>query len=128
MIIGTRIRQLREERGITRDEIEEFSGLDHSYIARIEQGLTMPPLETLERIAFALAVPLYWLFCAEEDPDPLPAPPVVTAHQHPWDTRPVESESQFLRVLGEASDALFEADPASLLEFARRTALGKLEN
>ena len=127
MIIGTRIRQLREERGITRDEIEEFSGLNHSYIARIEQGLTMPPLETLERIAFALAVPLYWLFCAEEEP--LAAPPVVTAaYQHPWDTRPVESESQFLRRLGEASDALFEADPASLLEFARRTALGKLEN
>lgn len=127
MIIGTRIRQLREERGITRAEIEKFSGLDHSYIARIEQGLTMPPLETLERIALALDIPLYWLFCAEEDP--FPAPPVVTpAHKHPWDNRPVESESQFLRRLGEASGALFKADPASLLEFARRTALGKLEN
>jgi len=127
MIIGARIRQLREERGITHDEIEESSGLDHSYIARIEQGLTVPPLETLERIAFALAVPLYLLFYAEEDS--FAASPVVTAaDQPPWEARPIESESQFLRRLGEASGALFEADPASLLEFARRTALGKLEN
>lgn len=127
MIIGTRIRQLREERGITRDEFEEFSGLEHSYIARIEQGLTMPPLETLERIALALAVPLYWLFCADEDP--FAAPPVVTAaYQHPCDDGVIESESQFLRRLEEASGALFEADPASLIEFARRTLLGKLEN
>jgi transcriptional regulator with XRE-family HTH domain len=78
MIIGHRIRQLREKRGISHDDLQEFSGLDRGYIARIEQGRTVPPLETLERIAAALAVPLYWLFYAEEDSlpaKPAPAPP-----------------------------------------------------
>ena len=127
MIIGDRIRQIREQRGISHGEIEEFSGLDRSYLARIEQGGTVPPLETLERIAAALAVPLYWLFYAEEDP--VMVPPVVTtaAHKPPVETA-LSSEEQFQRKLNEVARAPFEVDPAFLLDFARKMLLGKPEN
>jgi transcriptional regulator with XRE-family HTH domain len=122
MIIGSRIRQLREQRGITRDDIEAVSGLERSYIARIEQGRTVPPLEALERIAAALAVPLYWLFYAEDG-----SPTVPPAGSEPADTRS-NGEVQLLKRLKEVSGAPFEADPAFLLEFARRTSIGKPEN
>jgi len=125
MIIGSRIRQLREQRGITRDDIEALSGLERTYIARIEQGRTVPPLEALERIAAALAVPLYWLFYAEEGSPK--APPAGSEPAAPVETRP-SGQVQLLKKLKEVSDAPFEADPAFLLEFARRTSFGKLEN
>jgi transcriptional regulator with XRE-family HTH domain len=126
MIIGDRIRQLREQKGITRGEIEQFSGLDQSYLARIEQGRTVPPLETLERIAAALAVPLYWLFYAEEDP--ALAPPVVAAAcQRPAEWR-FTAELQLERRLQEVSGDPFEVDPAFLVDFARKMLLGKPEN
>jgi transcriptional regulator with XRE-family HTH domain len=127
MIIGHRIRQLREKRGISHDDLQEFSGLDSSYIARIEQGRTVPPLETLERIAAALAVPLYWLFYAEEDASsskPLvPAPPATAPALI---RRP--GELQLLKKLKEVSVAPFDADPAFLLDLARRASMGKPEN
>ena len=126
MIIGNRIRQLREQKGITRDDIEQSSGLDHSYIARIEQGRTVPPLEALERIAAALSVPLYWLFYADED-HPAPQPPMRSASIQ-WTKKSTPGEMQLLQKLKEVSGAPFDADPAFLLEFARRSSLGKLEN
>lgn len=126
MIIGNRIRQLREQKGITRDDIEQSSGLDHSYITRIEQGRTVPPLEALERIADALSVPLYWLFYAEEDH--LASQPPVHAASIRWTRESTPGEVQLLQRLKEVSGAPFDADPAFLVEFARRTSLGKLEN
>jgi transcriptional regulator with XRE-family HTH domain len=129
MIIGYRIRQLREQKGITHDEIQEFCGLDHSYLARIEQGRTVPRLETLERIAAALAVPLYWLFFAVEE-DSGAAPPAVDppARQQPDLAQFTGGKVQLLSRLKQACAAQFEADPAFLLEFARRMALGKPES
>ena|SRR5579863_449331 len=125
MFIGNRIRQLREQKGISRDDIEQSSGLDHSYIARIEQGRTTPPLETLERIAAALSVPLDSLFYAEEDH---PAPVSVCASSLEWRRESTPAEVQLAKRLEEVSGAPFEADPAFLVEFARRSTIGKLEN
>ena len=125
MIIGNRIRQLREMRGISHDDLGAVSGLERSYIARVEQGRTVPPLETLERIAAALCVPLYWLFFAEDD--------ALTARQAGTSPSPTlaarrTAELALLKKLKEVSGAPFEADAAFLLEFARRTVLGKPEN
>jgi len=43
-----------------------------SYISRVERGHTVPSIETLERLAAALGVPLYQLFYEGEDPPPTP--------------------------------------------------------
>ena len=66
MLIGERIRQLREQKGFSQDEIERATGLLRCYISRVEEGHTAPSLEILERLAAALDVPLDNLFYTRE--------------------------------------------------------------
>ena len=72
MIIGTRLRKLREERRLSQGDIEKRTGLLRCYISRVENGHTVPSLETLERLASALEIPLYQLFYEGDDAPPLP--------------------------------------------------------
>jgi transcriptional regulator with XRE-family HTH domain len=62
MSIGARIRQLRDQKRLSQGDIENASGLLRCYISRVENGHTVPSLETLERFAAALGVPMYQLF------------------------------------------------------------------
>jgi len=64
MLIGTRLRQLRTQKGMRQGDIEERTGLPSCRVSRIENGRTLPSLETLERFAEVLEVPLYQLFFA----------------------------------------------------------------
>jgi len=52
--------------------VEKRTGLLRCYISRIENGHTVPSLETLERIAAALEIPLYQMFYEGDQPPPLP--------------------------------------------------------
>lgn len=70
--IGPRLRQLREQRGLSQADIEQKAGLVRFYISRVENGYKLPSLRTLERFAFALDVPLYRLFYDGEEPPPTP--------------------------------------------------------
>src|SRR6266480_7840082 len=72
MIIGTRLRKLREDKKLSQGDIEERTGLLRCYISRVENGHTVPSLETLERLASALEIPLYQLFYEGDNPPPLP--------------------------------------------------------
>jgi transcriptional regulator with XRE-family HTH domain len=72
MVIGTRLRSLRAEKGLSQGDIEKSTGLLRCYISRIENGHTIPSLETLERFAGALDVPLYKLFYAGDGEAPMP--------------------------------------------------------
>ena len=72
MIIGTRLRSLREVKGLSQGDIEKSTGLLRCYISRIENGHTIPSLETLERFAGALDVPLYKMFYSGEGDAPTP--------------------------------------------------------
>jgi len=72
MIIGTRLKKLREERNLSQGDIEKRTGLLRCYISRVENGHTVPSLETLERLAAALELPLYQLFYEGEEAPPLP--------------------------------------------------------
>ena len=72
MIIGTRLKKLREERNLSQGDIEKRTGLLRCYISRVENGHTVPSLETLERLAAALELPLYHLFYEGDEPPPLP--------------------------------------------------------
>ena len=71
MLIGDRIRALREAKKLSQGDIEERTGLLRSYISRIENGHTVPSVETLEKWARALEVPLYQLFYGGEEPPKL---------------------------------------------------------
>jgi transcriptional regulator with XRE-family HTH domain len=72
MIIGTRLRKLREEKDLSQGDIEKRTGLLRCYISRVENGHTVPSIETLERLSAALEIPLYQLFYEGDEPPPLP--------------------------------------------------------
>src|SRR2546426_7566422 len=72
MIIGDRLRTLREDKKLSQGDIEKRTGLLRCYISRVENGHTVPAIETLEKMARALEVPLYQLFYDGEEPPELP--------------------------------------------------------
>ena len=72
MIIGDRLRELREEKKLSQGDIEKRTGLLRCYISRVENGHTVPAIETLEKLARALEVPLYQLFYEGDEPPKLP--------------------------------------------------------
>lgn len=75
MIIGDRLRDLREAKNLSQGDIEKRTGLLRCYISRVENGHTIPAIETLEKMARALEVPMYQLFYEGEEPPKLPAMP-----------------------------------------------------
>jgi len=72
VIIGDRLRALREKKNLSQGDVEKRTGLLRSYISRVENGHTVPAIETLEKLARALEVPLYQLLYDGEEPPSLP--------------------------------------------------------
>jgi len=72
MIIGDRLRALREDKKLSQGDIEKRTGLLRCYISRVENGHTVPAIETLEKLARALECPLYQLFYDGDQPPELP--------------------------------------------------------
>jgi transcriptional regulator with XRE-family HTH domain len=72
VIIGDRLRAMREEKHFSQGDIEKKTGLLRCYISRVENGHTVPAIETLEKMARALEVPMYQLFYDGEEPPKLP--------------------------------------------------------
>lgn len=68
MVIGERIRELREAKKLSQGDVEKRTGLIRCYTSRVENGHTVPSLETIEKYAHALEVPLYQLFYDGEEP------------------------------------------------------------
>lgn len=68
MVIGERIRAIREQREISQGDIERSTGLLRCYISRVENCHTTPSIETLEKIARSLDIPMYALFYEGEEP------------------------------------------------------------
>jgi transcriptional regulator with XRE-family HTH domain len=63
--IGITIRELRLERNMSQGDIEKRTGLLRCYLSRVENGHTIPSLETLHKIAGALEIPLGQFFAEE---------------------------------------------------------------
>jgi transcriptional regulator with XRE-family HTH domain len=72
MVIGDRLRELREHKKLSQGDIEHRTGLLRCYVSRVENGHTVPAVETLEKFARALEVPVYQLFYDGEEPPKLP--------------------------------------------------------
>ena len=72
MIIGDRLRVLREDKKLSQGDVEKRTGLLRCYISRVENGHTVPAVETLEKLARAFEVPLYQLFYEGDEPPKLP--------------------------------------------------------
>src|ERR1700721_1472245 len=72
MVIGDRLKELREQKKFSQGDIEKRTGLLRCYVSRVENGHTVPAVETLEKFARALEVPVYQLFYDGEEPPKLP--------------------------------------------------------
>jgi len=72
MDIGYRLRSLREQKKLSQGDLEKRTGLLRCYISRVENGYTIPAVETLEKFARAMEMPLYQLvYDGQEPPAPL---------------------------------------------------------
>lgn len=63
--IGTTIRAHRLQRGLSQGDIEKKTGLLRCYLSRVENGHTVPSLDTLSKIALALDVPIAQFFAED---------------------------------------------------------------
>ena len=56
MLIGQRLREIRDAKYLSQDDIERSTGLVRPYISRVENGHTVPSVETLQKWAAALGM------------------------------------------------------------------------
>jgi|SRR5208282_548002 len=75
MVISDRLRGLREEKKLSQGDIQKRTGLLRCYISRVENGHTIPAIETLEKMARAMEVRLYQLFYDGDEQPPKPPVP-----------------------------------------------------
>jgi transcriptional regulator with XRE-family HTH domain len=121
MIIGNRLRDLREQKLLSQGDIEKRTGLLRCYVSRVENGHTVPSIETLEKLARALEIPLYQIFYDGEEPPKLPnLPKRKTGDDIAWGSSGKEAKMlvQFRRLLGRTN----EKNQAILLFMAQRMA------
>jgi transcriptional regulator with XRE-family HTH domain len=62
MEIGVTIRNYRLQKGMSQGDIEKRTGLLRCYLSRVENGHTVPSLDTLAKIASAMELPLSQFF------------------------------------------------------------------
>jgi transcriptional regulator with XRE-family HTH domain len=106
MIIGERLRALREEKHLSQGH-EKRTGLLRCYISRVENGHTIPSVETLEKMSRALEIPMYQLFYEGDD---VPAPPKTS----PKSSRGASGkEARLLRRFCELFSRTAESDSAT---------------
>lgn len=108
--IGTTIRDFRLQRGMSQGDIEKRTGLLRCYLSRVENGHTVPSLETLQKIAGALDLQLSQFFA--EDP----------VSREVSSLNLSEDEIRFLTQIQRYSANLSESDRRLLLAMVRKFA------
>ncbi len=111
--IGQRIRQVREQKSMSQGDIERSTGMLRAYISRVEHGHTVPSLESLERFAAALGIPLYQLFSYTNGPEQDAAVPA---------TEQEKEDERYLLLLKSPIHNMEHANRELLLNLARRLA------
>ena len=121
MVIGDKLKALRTQKNMSQGDIQERTGLLRAYISRVENGHTVPAIETLEKLARAMDVPMYELFYdGEKSAKPILPKPVRGTG---WGSsrRDARTLDRFRRLMGRAD----EADRRLLLFMAQKMAQRK---
>jgi transcriptional regulator with XRE-family HTH domain len=105
MVIGDRLRILRQAKNLSQGEIERRTGLLRCYISRVENCHTVPSIETLEKLARALGVPMYQLFHEGKHPK-LATLPKSEAQDTEWGSfgKDRKTLEKFRKLLSRADD------------------------
>ena len=124
MIIGDRLRELREQKQLTQGEVAKRTGLLTPYVSRVENGHSVPGVETLEKFARALEVPMYQFFLDVEGVPKLPhLPKHKTADDITWGSS--AKEARLLAKLCRLFKRMQENDRGLLLFIAHKMARRK---
>jgi transcriptional regulator with XRE-family HTH domain len=91
LMIGERLRAIRESKNLSQGDIEKRTGLIRCYTSRVENGHTVPSLDTLAKYAQALEIPLYQLFYDGEEPRKIKGLDLDGAKLSNSDRREIES-------------------------------------
>lgn len=125
MLISDRLRSIREEKNLSQGDIEKRTGLLRCYVSRVENGHTVPAVETIEKFARALEVPIYQLFYDGEKPPELPnLPKRKTAADIAWGA--TGKDARFLTKLRRLLAKTAERDRKLLLSMTQKIATHKV--
>ena len=114
MMIGERLQTLREAKKLSQGDVEKRTGLLRCYVSRVENGHTVPSIETLEKMARALEVPMYHLMYDGDKP-----PQARNEKgQNEWGSR--GKDARFLHKICGCLSRMCEGDRDLLLGFAER--------
>ncbi len=108
--IGATIRGFRLRKGLSQGDVEKRTGLLRCYLSRVENGHTVPSLDTLAKIALALDMPLAHFFSEEEFESDIKTP------------RLSDEEMRFLTQIRRYSTNLNDSDRKLLLAMVRKFA------
>jgi transcriptional regulator with XRE-family HTH domain len=109
MVISDRLRAIREQKDLSQGDIERRTGLKRCYVSRVENGHTVPSIETLEKLARALDIPMYQLFYdGEAPPEPPSLPEGMSAGSDEWGS--AGESARFFHRLRQVLGRLSESD------------------
>lgn len=103
-MIGQTVRRLREEHGLSQDDLAGAAHISNGYLSKLERGLAQPSAAVLQRLAGALAVPLADLYIAAGLGHLLVAvepnlDPALELYVHQIDSLPQQDRAIIIRVL-----------------------------
>jgi transcriptional regulator with XRE-family HTH domain len=107
--VGETIRAVRLQNGLSQGDIEKRTGLLRCYQSRVENGHTVPSLDTLAKLATAMGVPLTQLFVDSSSAEK-ESPPASAA------------DARFMAEIRRHSSNLNESDRKLCLEMVKKLA------
>ena len=112
--IGEVIRSYRSDRGLSQGDIERRTGLLRCYLSRVENGHTVPSLETLAKIAEAMEINLADFFPGTDTPQDRETRKILGELS--------EEEIKFLGEIKRYSTSLTDEDKKLVLAMIRKMA------
>jgi len=111
MNIGETIRTYRLQKGMSQGDIEKRTGLLRCYLSRVENGHTIPSLDTLAKIASAMELPLAQFFSDHHEGGSKNGGPQMS-----------EDEIRFMTSIRRYSTSLNDSDRKLLIAMAKKMA------
>jgi transcriptional regulator with XRE-family HTH domain len=114
MNIGETIRNYRLQKNMSQGDIEKRTGLLRCYLSRVENGHTIPSLDTLAKIAGSMDLPLAQFFADTAENGAAKTGPQLT-----------EDEVRFLSQIRRYSPNLNDSDRKLVIAMVKKMAVGK---
>ena len=121
------MRDVREAKHLSQGDIEKRTGLLRCYVSRVENDHTVPAIETLEKWARALEVPLYQLFYDGDEPPQVPTVPRTSNQEHTYDWASRGKGMRMFRKIRSALSRMSDGDRSLLLHMAQKMSHGSRE-